>query len=159
MEDGQDHILKKLGTVFRGTANGEMPHLRSLRLKGGALTYVCTDQQSGQWLIRATRLGPGVRLKTRQEPPQACQSGSQDKDKAAKSPDEFHTEHWRVLNRQPELKGQGLILLIEPDSLKAIEETEYKIFTGLTHGTIKVLIGPEAKSKQEEDAAMSPASS
>jgi hypothetical protein len=65
MEDGQDHILEKLGTVFRGTVNGEMPHLRSLKLKGGALTYVyvCADQQSGQWLIRATRLGPGVRLK------------------------------------------------------------------------------------------------
>jgi hypothetical protein len=71
----------------------------------------------------------------------------------------LYTEHWRVLNRQPELKGQGLNLLIEQDSLKAIVETEYKIFTGLTHGTIKVLIDPEAEFKQEEEATMSPASS
>jgi hypothetical protein len=65
-EEEQDHILEELGRVFRRTLKGELPHLRSFRLEASALMYVCADQQSGQWLIRATdshRLGSGVRLK------------------------------------------------------------------------------------------------
>jgi hypothetical protein len=53
-----------------------------------------------------------------------------------------------VLNRQPERKGQRLILLIEQDSHIAIEETEYKIFTGLTHGTIKILKQSPSRKKR-----------
>jgi hypothetical protein len=45
---------------------------------------------------------------------------------------EFHTKHWRVLERLPELKGQRLTLIIEWDSYKVIKETGYKIFTGVT---------------------------
>jgi hypothetical protein len=52
-EDDQDHILEELGMVFRRTPKGELPHLRSFRLEGDALMYVCADQQSGQWLTRA----------------------------------------------------------------------------------------------------------
>jgi hypothetical protein len=66
-------------------------------------------------------------------------------------------EHWRVLDRQPELKGQRLILLVDWDSHTVIKETGYKIFTGLTQGTIKVLRYPEA-GLQQEGAARSPAS-
>jgi hypothetical protein len=53
-EDDQDHILEEQERVFRETLKGELPHLRSFRLEGGALLYVCSNQQSGQWLIRAT---------------------------------------------------------------------------------------------------------
>jgi hypothetical protein len=65
-EDDQDHILDELGRVFHGTLKGELPHLRCFRLEGGALMYVCADQKSVQWLIRATdnhRMGSGARLK------------------------------------------------------------------------------------------------
>jgi hypothetical protein len=64
---------------------------------------------------------------------------------------EHHTEHWRVLDRQPELEGQRLIL-IGRDSHETIKEKGYKIFTGLT---IKVLRDPNAGWKQVEGAAVS----
>jgi hypothetical protein len=71
-EDVQESNLEELGRVLRGTPT-ELPHLKSYRLEGGAHThthiyiyiYICGDQQSGQWLIRATdnyRLGSGARL-------------------------------------------------------------------------------------------------
>jgi hypothetical protein len=66
IEDDQDQILNELGRVFHGTPKGEQPYLRSFRLEGGILIYVCANQQSVQWLIRATdnhRLGSGARLK------------------------------------------------------------------------------------------------
>jgi hypothetical protein len=92
------------------------------------------------------------------------------RDKLGKSPDELlkwikdlnpglHTEHWRVLDRQPELKGQKLILLIDWDSHTAIKETGYDVFTRLTQGTVKVLRDPEAGPQEEEGATMSPVSS
>jgi hypothetical protein len=63
-EEEQDHILEELGRVFHGTPKGELLHLKSFRLEAGELMYVCADQQSGQWLIRANhRLGSGARLK------------------------------------------------------------------------------------------------
>jgi hypothetical protein len=37
----QDLILEELGRVFYGTLKGELPHLRSFRLEGGVLMYVC----------------------------------------------------------------------------------------------------------------------
>jgi hypothetical protein len=56
--------------VLRGTPIGELPHLKSYRLEGGALIYIyiyiCADQQTGQRLVRAIdnyRLKSGVRLK------------------------------------------------------------------------------------------------
>jgi hypothetical protein len=52
-EHDQDNILEELGKELRGTPVGELPHLISYRLEGGALIYVCADQQSGKWLIRA----------------------------------------------------------------------------------------------------------
>jgi hypothetical protein len=54
------------GEVLRGNPIGEMPHLKSYRLKGNALIYICADQQSGQWLVKAIgshRLESGTRLK------------------------------------------------------------------------------------------------
>jgi hypothetical protein len=64
-EDDQDSILEILGGVLRRTPKEELPHLNSYRLMG-ALIYACTDQQSGQWLIKATddhRLESGGTLK------------------------------------------------------------------------------------------------
>jgi hypothetical protein len=49
-EDEQDLIFKELGWVFCETPKGELPHLRSFGLEGGALMHVCSDQQCGQWL-------------------------------------------------------------------------------------------------------------
>jgi hypothetical protein len=51
IEDNQKCILEVLGRVLHGTPTGELPHLKSYRLEGGAL--ICAEQQSGQWLIRA----------------------------------------------------------------------------------------------------------
>jgi hypothetical protein len=47
-------ILEELGKELRGTPFGELPHLKSYRLEGGPFIYIYHDQQSGQWLIRAT---------------------------------------------------------------------------------------------------------
>jgi hypothetical protein len=49
-EEELNSILVELGKVLRGTPKGELPHLKSFRLEAGAITYVCADQQSGQWL-------------------------------------------------------------------------------------------------------------
>jgi hypothetical protein len=136
--------------------------------------YVCTNQQFGQWLIRAIdnhRLGSGARLKATdaRNLPKPVKVALRTRDTAAKSPEELlngiknlnpglHIEHWRVLDRQPEPKGQRLILLIDRDSLTVIKGTGYKIFTGLTQGTVKVLRDPEAGPQKEQVAASSPPS-
>jgi hypothetical protein len=61
----------------------------------------------------------------------------------------LHTEHWRVLNKQPEPKGLRLILFIDRDSYTCIRRTGHRIFTGLTQGTVKVLRDPEAQNQKE----------
>jgi hypothetical protein len=61
-----------------------------------------------------------------------------------------------VLGRQSEPKGQRLILHIDRDSLVVIRKSRYKIFTGLSQGTVKVLRDPEV---QKEETAPNIASS
>jgi hypothetical protein len=89
------------------------------------------------------------------------------RDKVAQTQDELltwiknlnpghNTEHWKVLYRQSEPKGHRLILRIDRDSLVAIKSTGYRIFTGLSHGTVKVLKDPEA---QREEVVLDTASS
>jgi hypothetical protein len=61
-----NNILEELGRELCGTPFGELPHLKSYRLEVGAFVYICANQQSGKWLVRATnnhRLGSGTRLK------------------------------------------------------------------------------------------------
>jgi hypothetical protein len=53
-----------------------------------------------------------------------------------------------VLDRQSELKGHRLILHIDRDSHVAIQKTGYKIFTGFSRGTVKVLKDPEAQKER-----------
>jgi hypothetical protein len=60
----------------------------------------------------------------------------------------LHAEHWRILDKQPEAKGQRLTLLID--------RTGYRIFIGLSQGIVKVLRGPEAESQLEEKTVMDP---
>jgi hypothetical protein len=65
-EEDQNYILEELGTVLRRTPTGELPHLKSYRLEGDRLIYICADQQSGQWLVKAIdnhRLETGASLK------------------------------------------------------------------------------------------------
>jgi hypothetical protein len=57
----------------------------------------------------------------------------------------FSTEQWKVLDKQHEPEGQRLILHIDRDSPAAIKRTGYKIFTGFSQGTFKVLKYPEAQ--------------
>jgi hypothetical protein len=92
-KDDRERILEELGRAFRGTPKRELPHLRSFRLEGGALMYVCTNQQSDQWLIRATdnhRLGSGARLKATdaRNLPKPIKVALRTRDKVAKSPEE-----------------------------------------------------------------------
>jgi hypothetical protein len=65
------------------------------------------------------------------------------KENVAKNPDErlkwikglnpgHHIEHWRVPDKQPEPRGQRLILLIDRDSQISIKQTGYRIYTGLS---------------------------
>jgi hypothetical protein len=110
-----------MDTVLHGTLEGELPHLRYFRLEGSAFVYVCADQQSGQGLIRVTvnhRLGSVAMLKATDNR-KVRQVALRMKDKVPESPDELlkwikdlnpglHTEHWRVLDRLHEPKGQRL---------------------------------------------------
>jgi hypothetical protein len=52
-EDDQTYILEELGKVLHRIPIGELPHLKSYRLEGGALIYRFTDQQSSQWLVKS----------------------------------------------------------------------------------------------------------
>jgi hypothetical protein len=92
------------------------------------------------------------------------------RDKVAQTQDELlkwtenlnpglHTKHWRILDKQSEPKGQRLILLIDWDSLTAIKRIGYKIFTGLSLGTVKVLKHPEAQHQKEKGVVLDTASS
>jgi hypothetical protein len=65
----------------------------------------------------------------------------------------LNTEHWRVLDKQSEPKGQRLILHIDWDSYTSIKRTGHKIFTGLTQGTVKVLRDPEAQQAMPNTAS------
>jgi hypothetical protein len=44
-EDDQNYILEELGKVLHRTPIGELSHVMSYRLKGGAVIYRCADQQ------------------------------------------------------------------------------------------------------------------
>jgi hypothetical protein len=126
-KDEQDQTLDELGRVFCGTPKGELPHLRYFRLEGGALIYVCADQESGQWLTKATdnhRLISGPRLKATDARNflKPVKVALRTKYKVANRPNELlkwikdlnpglHTEHWRILDKQPEPEGQRSILL------------------------------------------------
>jgi hypothetical protein len=119
----KDQIFEELARVFCGTPQGVLSHLRSFGLEVGALLYVCADQQSGQWLIRAIDnrwLGSGARLKATdaRNLSKPVKVALRMKDNFAKCPDELlewikdlnpglHTEHWRRLDRQPGKKGQN----------------------------------------------------
>jgi hypothetical protein len=120
-ENDQDCILEELGEVLRRTPI-ELPHLKSHRLTGIALIYICAEQQSGQWLIRAIdnhRLGSGAKLKAidARNLPKPIKVALKVMDEVAQTQDELlrwiqnlnaglHTENWRELGRQSEPKGQ-----------------------------------------------------
>jgi hypothetical protein len=63
----------------------------------------------------------------------------------------LHTERWRVLNKQSEPKDQRLISLIDWDSYTTIKRTGHKFFTGLSHGTVKVLRDPKSQHQRETE--------
>jgi hypothetical protein len=160
-EDDQNSILEVLGEVLRRTPTGELPHLKSYRLEGGALIYICADQKSSQWLIKAIdnhRLESGARLKATdaRNLPKPVKVALKTGDKVAQNQEELlkwvknlnpglNTEHWRVLDKQSEPKGQRLILHIDRDSYTSIKRTGHRSFTGLSQGTVKVLRDPEAQ--------------
>jgi hypothetical protein len=86
-----ESILEELGRVLHGTPVGELPHLKAYILDRGAHIYRCADQQSGQWLVRATdnhRLGSGARLKATDATnlPKPVKSSSQDKRQSGPNP-------------------------------------------------------------------------
>jgi hypothetical protein len=114
-KDDQEHILEVLGRMFRENVKGEIPHMRSLRLEGDAIMYVCSDQQTGQWLIIVTknhRLGYGARpmATDTRNLPKPVKVALRTKNKCAKCPGELLKlitdlnpgllmKHWRVLER------------------------------------------------------------
>jgi hypothetical protein len=61
----------------------------------------------------------------------------------------LRTENWRVLDEQSESKGQRFILFIDRDSRIIIQRTGYKIFRGLSQGTVKVLDDPKVQRRAE----------
>jgi hypothetical protein len=163
-EHDQESILEELPRVLRGTPIGELPHLEPYRLEVGALytyIYICANQQSGQWLVRAIdnhKLRSGARLKPiyARNLPKTIKVALRTRDKVAQTQNELliwntnlnpglHTENWRILDKQSDPKGQRLILHIYQDSFVAIKKTVYKMFTGLSQGTVTVLKDPEAQ--------------
>jgi hypothetical protein len=63
----------------------------------------------------------------------------------------LHAEHWRILDKQPEPKGQRLVILIIHDSHKDIKGNHVT-------GCFKDLRNPEEGPQQQEVATMSPLS-
>jgi hypothetical protein len=138
--------LEALGEVRR-TPTGELPHLKSYRLEGGALIYMCDDQESGQWLIKALdnyRLESGARLKATdaRNLPKPVKVALRIRDRVAQNQEELlkwiknlnpglHMEHWRVLNKQPEPKGLRLILFTDRDSYISIEDRTQDLYRSL----------------------------
>jgi hypothetical protein len=57
-------------------------------------------------------------------------------------------ENWGVLGRQSETKGQRFILHTDWDSLVPIQKTGYKIFTGLSQVSVKVLKDPGGQKEE-----------
>jgi hypothetical protein len=171
-EDDQTYFLEELGKVLCRTPIGELPHRKSYRLEGGTLIYRCADQQSSQWLVKAIdnhRLGTGAKLKVTgaRNLPKPVKVALRTRDKVIQTQDELLTwiknlnpglniEHWKVLDRHCEPKGQRLLLHKDRGSLAAIKSTGYKIFTGLSQGTVKVMKEPEA---QKENVVLDTASS
>jgi hypothetical protein len=186
-EDNQQSILDVLGEVLHRTPVEELSHLKSYRLEGCALIYICADQQSGQWLFKAInnhRLKTGTMLKVTEARnlPKPIKMALRVRDNVAQTQDELlqwvkslkpglDTEHWKVLDKQSEPKGQRLIMHSDQDSLVTIRSTGNKIFTGLSQGTVKILTDPEApkteaalnttslKSASEEEGDETPSSS
>jgi hypothetical protein len=87
------------------------------------------------------------------------------RDKAAQNQEELlkwvknfnpghNTEHWRVLDKQSEPKGQRLILLIDQDPYTTLKRTGHKSLTGLSHGTLKALKDPEAQHVMLDTASL-----
>jgi hypothetical protein len=123
--------------------------------------YICADQQSGQWLIKAIdnhRLESGARLKATdaRNLPKSIKVALRIRNKVVQNQEELlnwvknlnpglNTEHLRVLDKQPEPKGQRLILHIDRGSYTSIKSTGHRLFTGLSQGTVKVLRDPEAQ--------------
>jgi hypothetical protein len=122
-----------MGEVSRRTPIGEIQHLKSYRLDRGALIYMFADQQSGQWLIKATdnyRLESDARLKATHASniPNPAKVALRIRDRVAQNQEEFlkwiknlnpllHKEHWRVHNKQPETKGSEGHLIYRPGLL------------------------------------------
>jgi hypothetical protein len=171
-DHNQDSILEELEWVLRRTPIGELPHLSPTDWREVHLYNICTTQQSGQWLIRATDnngLGSGARLKATdaRNLHKPVKVALRTRDKVAQTQDELlswiknlnpglHTKNWRMLGGQSEPKGQRLILHINWDSLVTIQKTGYKIFTGLSKELFWVLKDPEL---QKEEPAPNIASS
>jgi hypothetical protein len=102
-------------------------------------------------------VGSGARLKARNLP-EPIKVALRVREKVAQIQDELlrwiqnlnpglHTENWRVLCRQSEPKGQRLFLHIDRDSLETIQNSGYKIFTGLSHEIVRVLNDPEMQKE------------
>jgi hypothetical protein len=165
-KNDQNSILEALVEGLRRNLIGELPHMKSDKLEGGALIYMCVGQQSGQWLIKAIdnyRLESGVRRKATdaRNLPRPVKVALRMMDRVAQIQELFlkwiknlnprlHMEHWRVLNKQPEPMVLRLILFIDRDSYTSIKSTGHRIFTGLSHGTVNVLRDTEAQNQQED---------
>ena len=134
-------------------------HFSNPRLERGTVLYACADQRSVNWLVTGLygfHIREGARLKAidAKHLPKPIKMALRTKDKVATGPEELlkwikslnpglHMENWRVLDSRNEPFGRRLILLVDRDSAKIIKGTGYKIFTGLSEGTFKVLSDPE----------------
>jgi hypothetical protein len=169
-EEDQELILDRITGAFRTTPKGNLPQLRSYRLEGGALMYICAYQQSGQWLKNAMhghKLRQGTTLRAK-----PVKMDLRTGDKQSKDTKELlqwirdlnpglSTEDWRVLDKQPEPKGHRLILLVDRDSAKAIKDAGHRVFTGLSEGVFKVLHDPEditSRGRETSAGTSAPAS-
>jgi hypothetical protein len=146
-EDDQQCILDVLGKMLCRSPVEELPHHKSYTLEGSAFIYICADQQSGQWLSKAInnhRLETGTRLKVTEARnlPKPLKVTLRVRDNVAQTQYKLlqwvkslypglNTEHWKVLDKQSEPKGQRLIMHIDRDSLKTIRKQDlFRTLTG-----------------------------
>jgi hypothetical protein len=148
----------RLGKCFVRLLMGDA-HFSNPRLERGTVLYACADQRSVNWLVTGLygfHIREGARLKAidAKHLPKPIKMALRTNDKVATGTEELlkrikslnpglHKENWRVLDSRDEHFGIRLILLVDRDTAKIIKGTSYKIFTGLSEGTFKLLSNPK----------------
>ena len=158
----QEVILRK---IDEAQSSESLPLLRTFSLQDGALIYYCENQDTCNWLQKNL---DGVEIKDKsilkvveaKDLPKPVKVAFRTRDLKTSDPKVLlrrmqllnkglQTEHWKVVDRQPDPKGQRLILLMDKKSAELITSLGLAAYTGVDRGQFKILSDPGNKTGQE----------